>query len=62
MKLVENHNQTIFVKENLFWVVVVHLAALGLGPFYFSWDAWWFAVATMFLFGYSTMRTSTTSM
>ena len=53
MTLVPNHNQTIFVKQNLLQVVSIHLVALAVAPFLFTWKAFFFAFGTAMLFGYS---------
>jgi fatty-acid desaturase len=53
MKLVENHNQTTFVGENLLQVIVIHIVALAIAPFYFSWPVFLFAIGTALFFGYS---------
>lgn len=53
MKLVENHGQIIFHRKNFLQVLAIHLVALGVAPFLFDWNAFLFAVGTMFLFGYS---------
>jgi stearoyl-CoA desaturase (delta-9 desaturase) len=53
MKLVPNHNQTTFVREYLFQVIAIHVVALSVAPFFFSWKAFLFAVGSALLFGYS---------
>ncbi len=53
MTLVENHNRQTFVLSNLIQVLVIHLVAIAIAPFYFTWGALLFAVVTLFLFGYS---------
>lgn len=53
MKLVENHNQTTFVQENLFQVVLIHVMSLAVAPWLFSGNAFLFAFVTAMLFGYS---------
>jgi fatty-acid desaturase len=51
MKLMENHNETLFVLRNLLIVLVVHAVVLGAAPFLFTWDAMLFSIATLFAFG-----------
>jgi fatty-acid desaturase len=53
VKLVADHNRTTFVAHNLIQVVLIHIAALGIAPLYFSWGALAFAFGTTMLFGYS---------
>lgn len=53
MKLVDHHNRTTFVSENLWQVILIHLVALGIAPFLFNWGAFAFAFFTTMLFGYS---------
>jgi stearoyl-CoA desaturase (delta-9 desaturase) len=53
MKLVANHNQTTFVRANLIQVVAIHIVALGVAPFFFSWKALAFAFGSAMVFGYA---------
>jgi fatty-acid desaturase len=52
VQLVANHDRKVNSWEYLVQVVVVHVMALGVAPFYFSWDAYLFNVAAMVLFLY----------
>lgn len=53
MTLIQGHNKPTFVLSNLLQVILVHLLALGVAPFYFTWPAFLFAFGTTMLFGYS---------
>jgi stearoyl-CoA desaturase (delta-9 desaturase) len=53
VKLVERHNETVFVPVNLIQVIAIHVVALGLAPWLFTWNALLFAFATALIFGYS---------
>jgi fatty-acid desaturase len=53
VKLVEGHGIRTFVPSNLAQVIAVHVVTLGVAPFLFTWDAFLFAIAFMFIFGYS---------
>lgn len=53
MKLVEGHNRVVFHRKNFLQVVAVHLVALGVAPWMFTWDAFLFGFATIMVFGYS---------
>lgn len=53
MLLVEKHNETVFVKTNLLQVVAIHLGALLVAPWYFTWAAMAFGFSMALLFAYS---------
>jgi len=50
---VKDHNRQTFVMANLLQVIVIHIFALAVAPFYFTWGAFAFAFFTTMLFGYS---------
>jgi stearoyl-CoA desaturase (delta-9 desaturase) len=51
MKLMENHNETVFVTRNFITVLIVHAIVLSVAPFLFTWNAFFFALGTGFVFG-----------
>ncbi len=52
MKLIEGHDRIVFHKGNFAQVLLVHAVALGVAPWMFTWDAFLFGVAMLFIFGY----------
>ena len=53
MKLVDGHNRTVFVRKNLIQMLLVHVFALAVAPFLFTWGALGFAFVFTLLFAYS---------
>jgi fatty-acid desaturase len=53
MKLVENHNQTVFIGKNLAAMIAAHAVTFLVAPFYFTWTAFAFAFGFTLLFAYS---------
>lgn len=53
MKLVPDHNRTTFVARNFLQVAAVHVGALAVAPFLFTWKAFAFAFLTTMVFGYA---------
>ncbi len=53
MKLINDHNRTVFVKRNLAQVILIHLVAFAVAPWLFTWTAFLFAFGTALFFGYS---------
>lgn len=53
MKLVENHNQVVFERKYLWQVIAMHVLALGVAPFFFTWEAMLFAWVSLCVFAYA---------
>ena len=53
MQLVEGHGKREFVLRYFIQVLVIHLMALCVGPWLFTWNAFLFAFGSALAFGYS---------
>ena len=53
MKLIKDHSKVTFHKANFVKMLALHIVALGVAPFFFTWQAFAFAFGTALLFGHS---------